>query len=361
MAKRSRRGRGEGSITFHEPTGLWRARKNGKTFYGHTKADALAKLAGYDPNAVPVSRLTVAAFLDQWLTTTAATRVQPSTLSRYRKSVRNIAAAIGAIEIGKLSAFHVEGLYAQLTAAGKSPRECQHCGVVLGCALKHAVALKLCLSNPVRDVPKPRVAKKAMQVWTAEQARRFLSESRSSRMHAAYVLALSAGMRMGELFGLRRADLFLDAAEPYLTVQRTLEEIDGRPTRLKEPKTAGSRRRILLPPFAVDALRGHLRQQLAAGYAGAETIFTNDAGGFPRQSDERRRFQRIVAAAGVPSIRFHDLRHSAATLLLAAGEHVKVVSERLGHASIQITMDTYAHVLPTMQAAAVRKIETALA
>jgi integrase len=359
--KRARRGRGEGTIGFHAASGLWRActpRIGGKcrTFYGRTKSEALAKLAEHDPAAAPVSRVTVADFLDQWLTMTT---VQPSTLRRYRFHVARIARHVGHVELGKLSAYHVQAMYTAL--ADKSPRERQHCGIVLGIAMKQAVELNLIPSNPVRDLPKPRVPKKVMSVWTAEQARRFLDAARPSRMYPLYALALATGMRMGELFGLRRADLSLDAAEPYLTVQRTLEDLAGKPTRLKEPKTAAARRRVLLPAFAVAALREHLRAQLAAGFAGAETIFTNAAGNYCIQGDERRRFRRLVRAAGVPTIRFHDLRHTAATLLLAAGEHVKVVSERLGHASVQITMDTYAHVLPTMQAAAVGRIEAALA
>jgi integrase len=364
MAKtRARRGRGEGSVSFHTPSGLWRARTPApgrKTFYGKTKAEALAKLRGHKPAAVEPSRMTLEEFLRSWLDGAAKLTVGTAALKRYRHCVElRIVPAIGSVPLAKLTAWHVQELYKRMSDEGVSPRCQQMTANVLIPALRHAVALKLMIHNPALDVPRPRCPKKEMKVWNAEQAKAFLAAARSDRLHALYVLALSTGMREGELFGLQWGDV--DLAAGYLTVQRTLEELSGKLT-LKEPKTAAARRRIDLPRVAVDAMIAHRAAMLREGNAAAPAVFCDRRGGFLRQGNvARRSFVPLSDAAGLPRIRFHDLRHTAATLMLAAGVPAKVVSERLGHASVEITLSVYAHILPTMQAAAVRAIDAALA
>lgn len=356
---RKRRGRGEGAV-FQRGDGLWCARSPrldgvARSFYGKTKSDALAKLRQHKPGDAVAGQITVGDYLTTWLNGAAANKVQRATLDRYGLVVRKIAPLIGAVQLAKLLPGHVETMYTDLAASGESARGRQMAGVVLGTALRHAVRLKLIPTNPVNDIPKPRPAKKEMRVWTAEQVKAFLAAASSSRLYALYVLAVTTGMRCGELFGLQWGDI--DFATGHLSVQRTLEEIRGR-FQLKEPKTAGSRRRIDLPRVAVDALIVHKQ----FGNTSAVQVFCDRQGGFLRRSNvQRRSFRKLTRAAGLPPIRFHDLRHTAATLLLATGENPKVVSERLGHAGVEITLDTYAHVLPTMQAAAVRRIDAMLA
>lgn len=362
MAK-SRRGRGEGAV-FQRSDGLWCARTAkvagvARTFYGKTKAEALAKMRAFQPGTVDVTQMTVKAYLVSWLEGAAKNKVQAGTLDRYRSCMEAKAYPhIGSIQLAKLAPAHIEKWYADLAAAGESPRGRQMAGVVLGTALRHAVRLKLIPHSPVNDIPKPRPPKKEMKVWTNEQVRAFLAAASSDRLHSLYVLAVSTGMREGELFGLQWQDI--DLAAGSLSVQRTLEELRGKFV-LKEPKTKGSRRRIDLPRMAVESLFDHKRRLLAEGNAAAVQVFCDSDGGFLRRSNvQRRSFGPLMKAAGLPRIRFHDLRHTAATCLLADGENVKVVSERLGHASIEITLDTYAHVLPTMQAAAVKRIDRML-
>jgi integrase len=196
-----------------------------------------------------------------------------------------------------------------------------------------------------------------MKFLSAEQSQHLLKFAAADRFHALYVLAISTGMRMGELFALAWPDIDFDSAS--IMVQRSLEEISGELT-IKEPKTPTSRRRIDLPAFAVDALQGHRRRMLAEGHV-AGPVFCDTKGGYLRRSNFRRNsFEPLLARGDLPEVRFHDLRHTAATLLLLRGIHPKIVSERLGHARVQITLDRYSHVLPTMQKEAADQLERLL-
>jgi integrase len=206
----------------------------------------------------------------------------------------------------------------------------------------------------------------------SERCNRFLIAARKDRLYALYVLAIDSGMRQGELFGLQWPDV--DFTTGAVHVLRSLEEINGR-LRLKEPKS-GRGRRIELSRITLDALHDHRKQMLAEGHA-AGPVFCDQHGGFPRKGNVlRRSFWKIIDRANtkgkmeaeekvqaaaptalLPRIRFHDLRHTAATLLLLANVNAKIVSERRGHASIQLTLDTYSHVLPTMQKQAAEKMD----
>ena len=166
-------------------------------------------------------------------------------------------------------------------------------------------------------------------------------------------------MREGELFGLQWPDVNLE--DGWLCVQRTLEEVRGK-MQLREPKTEKSRRRIELPAFVVDALHEHRKRMLAEGHDVKKgLVFCDTDGGYLRRSNvARRSFKRILGRANLPPIRFHDLRHTAASLLLLLGENPKVVQERLGHSRIEVTLNTYSHVLPTMQKEAAQKLNKLL-
>lgn len=173
-------------------------------------------------------------------------------------------------------------------------------------------------------------------------------------LEALYVVAVGTGARLGELLALRWEDATLEDAS--LSIRRTLVDINGK-LEIGEPKTTRSRRRIDLPAFVVDALRRH-RARIGAHPHPKAWIFADSKGGPLRKSNvARRSFQPLLKQAGLPRIRFHDLRHTAASLLLARGVHPKVVQERLGHATIAITLDTYSHVIPSMQKAAAAELD----
>lgn len=362
---RSRRGRGEGSI-YKRADGTWCAsisagydsdgKRRRKIVYGVTKQEVRDKLKDeHQRGYVKPGRLTVGQFLDHWLTNSVEPSLSPGTHTRYKGIVENhLKPFVGWMRLTMLEPVHVEKLYADMAKAGASLRSQELAGVTLGKALKAAVKLKLRTTNPARDVDKPRPEKRELHVWDKSQVDAFLKAAKPDRLYALYVLAIATGMRAGELLGLEWGDV--DFENAAVTVQRTLEDIAGHP-RVKEPKTRKSRRRIDLPPFAVKALHEHRKAMLAEGYAAAP-VFCDSQGGYLRkQNVTRRSFHPAIEKAGVPRIRFHDLRHTAATLLLLAGENPKVVSERLGHATVAITLDVYSHVLPTMQKEAANRLQ----
>lgn len=193
-----------------------------------------------------------------------------------------------------------------------------------------------------------------MQVLDAEQVGQLLRAAREDRLHALYVLAVATGLRQGELLGLQWEDV--DLKRGMVAVRRQLAE-DGGVLELREPKTAKGRRRVDLPNFAIAALRYHRKAMLAAGTPGP-LVFCDTEGNPIRKSNLiRRSFQPRLRKAKLPKIRFHDLRHTAATLLLSQGVHPKIVQERLGHAQISLTLDTDSHVLPSMQKEAAQRLD----
>jgi integrase len=197
-----------------------------------------------------------------------------------------------------------------------------------------------------------------MQTLSEEQVRLFLSEARRDRLYALYVVALTTGLRQGELFALHWADIDLEAGT--ITVRHTLQEYGSELT-LAEPKTSRSRRSVPISDRVVAALRAHHKQMMIDGNPGP-WVFCDTTGGPLRKSNvTRRSFRPLLKRAGLPLIRFHDLRHTAATLWLIKGVHPKVVQERLGHSSIAITLDTYSHVLPSMQRDAAERLDDLLA
>jgi integrase len=305
-------------------------------------------------------QLTVAVFLRTWLENVARTRKR-TTHDRYVLLVeKQMIPFIGSLKLCLLSPMHVERLFADLRQAGESAWTIFHVAVVLGTAMKAAVKKKLIAANPLAAVEsRPRVEKREICCLDQEQARAFLTEAAGDRLSCLFVLAITSGLREGELFGLKWADI--DFTQGFLRVQRTLEEVRGR-FALHDPKTTAARRRVDLPKVAISALLYHRRRMLAEGQdVRGGLVFCDRDGSFLRRSNvARRALHPILARAGLPRIRFHDLRHSAASLLLAAGESPKVVQERLGHAKIETTLNIYAHVTSGMQQEAARKLDRLL-
>jgi integrase len=220
---------------------------------------------------------------------------------------------------------------------------------ILHHALRDAMRWNLVARNATELVTPPRKAHHGFVTFTPDQARRFLDAVKGDRLEALYILALTTGMREGELFGLRWVDVNLAAGALHL---------------VKQLKTRSSRRQVLLVSVAVDALGRHLARQreerllLGLGWDDHGLVFTNTVGKPLHPSNFlQRSFYPLLARAGLPRTRFHDLRHSAATLLLGLGIHPKIVSEMLGHSQIGITLDLYSHVTATMQQEAVRAFD----
>jgi len=223
--------------------------------------------------------------------------------------------------------------------------------------------------NPCSAVGQPRVARKPFSVLDAQQVATLLEASTDDRLEALYVLAIATGMRQGEMLGLCWTDLDLVAGS--VSVSRTLSEV-GR-LEINDTKTSAGRRLITLPDFAIAGLKRHRERMFAEGHLAAPPLTISgqtlpgplvfcapEGGPIFKHNLLARSFRPLLAKAGLPSIRFHDLRHTAATLLLTANEHPKVAQERLGHAKVSTTLDIYSHVLPSLQRNAAAKLDDML-
>ncbi len=382
MAKK--RGNGEGSIyefvrngkkvgyrgayTVHAAKGPARRYVSGKTReeVRHKLTKAMADRDG--GRVFDAGSLTVGEYLDRWLTDCVKGTVRESTYERYQYVVEpHIKPALGRIKLKSLNPTHVRGFYREKRDAGLAPATVHKMHVVLHKALAQAVADDLIPRNVTDAVKVPRTDREEIRPLTAEEANRLLKAARfpDERLETLYVLAIHTGLRQGELLALKWDDLDLEGGT--LRVRRTLTYAGGKHS-LAEPKTKKSRRVVRLTTMAVASLRDHLARQMAemdrlgSLYVPGGLVFANETGGIINPSNLRNRsFARLLKSAGLPeTTRFHDLRHTCATLLLSKNVNPKIVSEMLGHANIAITLDTYSHVLPDMQEKAARALEEAL-
>jgi len=309
------------------------------------------------------NKLRVAEFGEQWLRDTRA-NVAPRTHERYSELVRlHIAPTLGAFRLGDLRASHViraqEVWRESRLAAGTVLKLHRLLHKMLG----DAVRWQLIAVNPCAAVRAPRAQRVEMTALSPEQAWVFLEQVRGVDHGALLSTALHTGLRLGELRGLRWQDLELETGR--LSVTQTVQRI-GRELRVAGVKTPRSRRAVALAPQLVLILREHRARQverrLAAGDAWENTdlVFTDALGRPVSEAAVRWAFWSALRAAGLPRIRIHDLRHTAATLMLGQGEHPKIVSEMLGHSTIAVTLDLYSHVTPTMQRAAADRLGTLL-
>jgi integrase len=321
------------------------------------------------------SKRTVRDFLEhEWLPTVEASR-RPSTMANYRTNITShVSPLIGDTKLQAMTPVQLNALYARLLAdhrrdgKGLSPKTVRNIHAMLHKALKDALRWGMVRRNVADAVDAPSGLSPEMRVWTPEQLRVFLAHVRGDRLFAAWMLFATTGMRRGEVAGLR--DLDLDLTAGWVAPLRPRVVVDHQ-VHVSDPKTVAGRRMLALDPATVTALREHLelrkdeRKQL--GEWGVEVedsglLFT-EVDGTPLHPDRfRRRFRRLAAKVewqydgtrrvGLPPIRLHDVRHTYATVALRVGVPVKVVSERLGHASVAVTLRIYAHVLPGMDRAA---------
>ena len=342
---------------------LWRSIKG-------TKRDAESLLVqllhqrdtGID---LPPGKIRVGDFLRRWLDDYARPNTAPKTFQRYSEVVRlHLVPTLGAIPLPKLRPLHIQQAYGRILEKGLSARTTLHCHRILREALQHALRWQLIARNPADAVKPPRPGRYAITVLGPEQIGRLLQAADNTRHGTLVYTAVMTGLRLGELLGLRWQDAGLDAQALY--VRQTCQWVNGQGFVFREPKTHRSTRAVALSPRTVDRLRQHRRQQLeerlvaGAAYQDRDLVFVTALGTPLRQSDVRRVWLRIVSAAGLERVRFHDLRHAHATLMLQQGVHPKIVSERLGHSGIAITMDTYSHVLPGLQADAAAGLDQLL-
>jgi len=322
--------------------------------YSKTRAEVAEKLAKVlsDHRAgqlVADEQITAQQFFETWLESVSRS-VAFSTWQRYETMIRiHVMPSIGRLRLARLSPLHLEQLYTGRLDAGLSPTTVLQLHRIVHHALRDAMRWNLVQRNVSELVTPPRRAHYEFRVLSPHEAQTFLRAVKGDRLEALYVLAITTGMREGELFGLRWADANLRTGSLHL---------------VRQLKTKSSRRQVLLPRIAAEALTAHrVRQAAERAYAGTAweehgLVFTNTLGRPLHPTNFLLRdFYPLLERADLPRMRFHDLRHSAATLLLELGIHPKVVSEMLGHSQIGITLDLYSHVTVTMQQQAVTALD----
>lgn len=316
---------------------------------------------------IPPTRLRLGEFLEQWLHDYAESHVSPTTLRTYQDIVRvHVIPALGHVPLSRLSPHSIQRYLSEKLREGRlSPTTLQHHYRILHEALGHAVRWGSLVRNPCELVDNPKRRHVEMRVLDEEQVRLFLAEAkRSSQYYCLYLTAILTGMRQGELLGLRWKDV--DFTLETVSIQQTFYRL-GKQALFKEPKTQKSRRTVSLSPVLVEELRrlrnaqGDQRKRFGSAYQDNGLVFCQP-NGMPLHGNNinRRDLKQILKRAGVPRIRFHDLRHSHASHLLKQGTNPKVVQERLGHSSPAFTLSVYSHVLPGMQNEAARRLEETL-
>jgi integrase len=370
-----KRGNNEGSIS-KRADGRWMARLTlpdgtRKTFYARTRHEAahmLSEALRDVQQGLPLleEKQTLEHFLAHWLEARRY-NLKPGTWRRYEEVARlHLSPTLGHVLLARLTAQQVEHLLAAKLATDLSPTTVAHIHTLLRTALNHALRLGLVARNVATLVQPPRRAHPEMQVLDPAQVQTLFHAARGDRLEALYILAVSTGMRLGELLGLRWEDIDLNTGR--LQIQQVLRFDQQGQWHLSTPKTPKSRRRIELPPTTREALLRHRahqleeRQALGAAWVDHQLVFTRPDGEPLRGTHVlEREFRPLLEEASLPPIRLHDLRHTAATLLLLQNVPVKVVSAMLGHSSVAITLDRYSHVLPSMQRDAAAAMERLLA
>jgi integrase len=312
-------------------------------------------------------KLTVGEYLDKWLTTAAKPRLREQTFDDYSAKLESyVRPRIAAQRLADLRPLDIQTLYSKMAERNLSPRTIRYTHAILSSALKQAVRWNMLPRNPCDAVELPRLERKEMQALSPNEVTKFLSAAQDDEYGTLFAFAIATGMRPEEYLALKWSDVDLDAR--IATVTRTIVWRKGGGWYFGEPKTTRSRRTVPLPDSISRALKTHRAKQsemkLKAGadYASHNLMFaTREGKPLNLRNLTLRHFRPTLKRAGLSeTFRLYDLRHTCASLLLGANEHPKIVSERLGHASITLTLDTYSHVLPTMQKGASEKLERLL-
>jgi integrase len=360
-----RRGNKEGTI-YERPNGKWRAQISVSghrvSFTGNTRAEAQTWLR-HKGNQVEAgltasgSKTTLAVFLDKWIDG-SQTRIGNHSFRVYRQLTHDyIGPRIGKTKLSELSAFSIQEFYNQIIADGVGLRTVQKTHTLMHAALNSAVKFGFIARNPASAATPPKPPRKQMRFLTETQAQRLLQVAKQShdRNFTLIFVALVTGMRQGELLGLRWQDV--DLEKGFLHVRNNLQRLPGGGLVLQKPKTKASERAIKLGPVTVATLKTHKVKLASESHRTSlwqETgfVFPSTIGTAMDPSNLLKCFRQLLKTAELPKIRFHDLRHTAASLMLNNGVDVLVASNRLGHAKPSITLDVYGHLMPAIQAKA---------
>lgn len=330
--------------------------------YISEQLNALDKGVYFEP-----SDITFREYLDYWLENYAKINTAVRTYENYSYIIsQHLKPSLGNIKLSKLQPSHLQEYYSKklddgkIEGGGLSPQSVKHHHRLINKVLKDAVKWQFIIRNVAEAVSPPKTKKIEMQTWNNEQVKTFLEVSKESRYYLIYLTAINTGMRRGEVLGLRWQDI--DFENNILYVRQSLQEVKKVGLTFKEPKSGKSRSITITPSLTKEfkkLYKQQLEEKLLLGreYDDLDLVFAQKNGRPIQPTEMARNYRKMVDKSGLPYIRFHDLRHTHATLLLQQGVHPKVVSERLGHSTIGITMDTYTHVLPNMQKEAAELLE----
>lgn len=370
------RGHGEGSA-YKRNDGRWSgfiSLEDGKRkyFYGKSQKEVLEKIrvARNEKKAgtlILAPNQTLEVYLTYWLENVAKLTIRTRSYEQYCSTLKaHLIPGLGKIELHKLTVQQVQNFYACLHDEGQAASSIAAIHAVLHQALNHAVEHNLVARNVSSFASRPKVRRHKSQVLTVEQANKLIETVKGQRIEAFLILALTTAARRSELLALHWDDL--DLEQKTMRIARSATHAKGLGVYEGETKTETSRRTVLLADIAIDTLKEHRAKQIAIRselLEGGNTwidrglVFCGEKGNYLAFDTVRRLFLAALRDAGLPHMRLHDLRHSAATILLVKGVHPKVVQELLGHSTISMTMDVYSHVLPSMQQAVTEKMNDA--
>lgn len=360
-----RRASGEGSVYFIEKKGLWAGQvtlPDGSRKFKYSKRQGAVKewlletRSDLQKGVLPQNdKVTLGEFMNTYMETVGKDTLRPSTQQMHWSYFRNhINPSLGKIKLKDLGPHHLQAFYRAKVDSGLSKRTVQIIHSNIRRVLNQAVSWGIVQKNVCQQVKAPRPGKTAFTFFTKEQLNQFLESVRGHRYYLIYVLLVYGGFREGEALGIHVEDC--DMVNRAINVRHQVITLKGGLV-ISEPKTESSKRAVTLPAVAYNALKKHLEQlDRKQGL-----IFTTSTGRPISPRNLIRHFKLALKAAGLPDIRIHDLRHSHASLLLASGVNPKVVQERLGHASITLTLQTYSHVIPSLQEEVARKLDLIMA
>jgi integrase len=360
-----KRSPGEGTIYFSKTQNLWVSQitlPNGKRKTKYDKSQKVVqawlltqRTALRQGLLVEEDKMTYGDFLSRYFNDVATHTLRPKSLESYESLIRmHIQPEIGMIRLSALNPVHLQNLYSSKLNQGLSRRTVHYIHAIIHRSLNQALKWGLIYRNVADLAESPKVERKIPQTLSAEEVKKFLLVVKEDRLYPLYLLAVTTGMREGELLALdfESVDFFKNT----IHVKRSAHQLIGKGIVISEPKTEKSKRTIAVPEFVMDILYEHLEKSGRKGGLICQTSSGLPIG--PRNLV--REFKAHLVEAGLPDIRFHDLRHTAATLLLTEGVHPKVVQEMLGHSQISLTLDTYSHTIPNMQTEAAEKMNTLL-